>query len=98
MARLVIQKEDILHNYRLICAQTESLVIPVLKANGYGLGAEGLFEILREEGVALMAVSRLEEALPLLSLIHIFGVFFFKYAPYSLLSKLITSCLFCQRK
>lgn len=65
MARLVIQKEDILHNYRLICAQTESLVIPVLKANGYGLGAEGLFEILREEGVALMAVSRLEEALPL---------------------------------
>lgn len=38
MARLVIQKEDILHNYRLICAQTESLVIPVLKANGYGPG------------------------------------------------------------
>ena len=63
MARIVIQREDILENYRLLSAQTP--VIPVLKANGYGLGAEPLFALLKEEGVSLMAVSRLEEALPL---------------------------------
>ncbi len=65
MARLVVQKEDIRHNYRLLCEQAGVPVIPVLKANGYGLGAEGMFEILKEEGAPLVAVSRLEEALPL---------------------------------
>ncbi len=64
MARLVIQKKDILENYRLF--SKDGPVIPVLKANGYGLGAEPLFELLKEEGVTLMAVSRLDEALPLL--------------------------------
>ena len=65
MARLVVEKENIIHNYRLLCEQAGVAVIPVLKANGYGLGAEGLFSVLKEEGCALMAVSRLEEALPL---------------------------------
>ena len=65
MAKLIVEKQHIIHNYRLLCQQAGVAVIPVLKANGYGLGAQGLFEVLKEEGVPLMAVSRLEEALPL---------------------------------
>lgn len=63
--RIVVQKEQIRHNYRLLKETAGVPVLPVLKANGYGLGAEGLFEILKEEGASLVAVSRLEEALPL---------------------------------
>lgn len=63
--RIVVQKEQIRENYRLLKEKAGVPVIPVLKANGYGLGAEGLFEILKEEGASLMAVSRLDEALPL---------------------------------
>lgn len=63
--RIVVQKEDIRHNYRLLSERVGVPVLPVLKANGYGLGAEGMFEILKEEGASLVAVSRLEEALPL---------------------------------
>lgn len=63
--RIVVQKDDIRQNYRLLKERVGVPVIPVLKANGYGLGAEGMFEILKEEGASLVAVSRLEEALPL---------------------------------
>lgn len=62
--KIIVQKEQILNNYRLLKEKAGVPVIPVLKANGYGLGVEGLFEILKEEA-PLMAVSRLEEALPL---------------------------------
>lgn len=65
MAKIIVQKEDIRANYRMLRERAGVPVIPVLKAGGYGLGADGLFEILKEEGVSLMAVSRLEEALPL---------------------------------
>lgn len=65
MAKLIVEKKHILENYRLLKERAGVPLIPVLKANGYGLGAEGLFSILKEEGVSLMAVSRLEEALPL---------------------------------
>lgn len=65
MTRFVIETEALRQNYREICRVTGVPVIPVLKADGYGLGAEPLFALLREEGAALFAVSRLEEALPL---------------------------------
>ncbi len=66
MAKLIIQKQDILDNFNLLRGQTKSLMIPVLKANAYGLGAQELFALLKDEGMLLAAVSRLEEALPLL--------------------------------
>lgn len=66
MARLIVKKEDILHNYRLLRERCVSPVIPVLKANGYGLGAEGLFSLLQSEGATRFAFSRPEEALPFL--------------------------------
>lgn len=65
MAQLIVQKQDIIENYRLLQAHCGVPIIPVLKANGYGLGAQGLFAILKGEGCSLFAVSRLEEALPL---------------------------------
>lgn len=65
MAQLIVQKQDIIDNYRLLKEHCGVPVIPVLKANGYGLGARGLFAILKEEGCPLVAVSRIEEALPL---------------------------------
>ncbi len=65
MAQLIVQKQDIIDNYRLLKEHCGVPVLPVLKANGYGLGAEGLFEILKEEGCPLVAFSRIEEALPL---------------------------------
>lgn len=65
MAQLIVQKQDIIDNYRLMREHCGVPVIPVLKANGYGLGAQGLLEILKQEGCPLVAVSRLEEALPL---------------------------------
>ena len=67
MAQLIVQKQDIIENYRLLKEQCGVPVIPVLKANGYGLGAQGLLEILQEEGCSMVAVSRLEEALALQS-------------------------------
>ena len=63
--RVTVSKEDIRHNYRLLKERAGVPVIPVLKANGYGLGAEGMLEALKEEEVSLVAVSRVEEALPL---------------------------------
>ncbi len=63
--KIIVEKETIRQNYRLLKEKAGVPVIPVLKANGYGLGAEGLFELLKEEGASLMAVSRIEEALPL---------------------------------
>ena len=65
MARLIVKKEDVLYNYRLIAERMGVPVIPVLKGNGYGLGAEALFTLFQAEGVPLIAVSCLEEALPL---------------------------------
>lgn len=66
MNKFVINTTDIIHNYHEIAKLTHALVIPTLKADCYGLGAERVFELLLNEcGVTLFAVSRLEEALPL---------------------------------
>ncbi len=60
-----IKTEDIIHNYRTLCAHTKSCIIPMLKADGYGLGAQKIKDILFEQGARLFAVSRLEEAMAL---------------------------------
>lgn len=63
MAELVINRGAILENYRRY-AET-GRVIPVLKGNGYGLGAQPLRELLRTEGAELFACATPEEALEL---------------------------------
>lgn len=63
MTKFIINKSDIVHNYNEICKNTSALVIPMLKADCYGLGAKKVLEILKEScSVSLAAVSRLEEA------------------------------------
>lgn len=66
MTRFVIDTNDILHNFDLLASKTDALIIPMLKADCYGLGAKKVMELLHgSRGVNLFAVSRLEEALQL---------------------------------
>ena len=65
--RVTVSKEDIRHNYRLLKERAGVPVIPVLKANGYGLGAEGMLEVLKEEEVSL-AQLRLQKSIDLVLL------------------------------
>ena len=66
MTRFVIDKNDIIHNVNEVRRITDAMVIPTLKADCYGLGAEVVFKLLRDEcGILLFAVSRLSEALPI---------------------------------
>ncbi len=58
-----INKQDIVYNFNEISHRSDALVIPTLKANAYGLGANEVSRLLRDTcGVTLFAVSRLEEA------------------------------------
>ncbi len=58
-----VKTQDVAHNYQTLCSHTDALVVPMLKADGYGLGAEKLVEILEQQGASAFAFSRLEEAL-----------------------------------
>lgn len=60
-----ISKSDIRYNYHTVCDQTDALVVPMIKAGGYGMGAQAVLELLEAEGAHVFAVSRLEEALAL---------------------------------
>lgn len=63
MAELQINLSAVLRNYRVYAAG--GTVIPVLKDNAYGLGAEVILRLLRNEGAKLFACSTPEEALRL---------------------------------
>lgn len=65
MTRLVIDLAALRRNYRAIREAVGVPVMPVLKADCYGLGAEKVYEVLLQEGARTFAVSRIEEALPL---------------------------------
>ena len=65
MTRLVVDLAALRRNYRAICKETGVTVIPMLKADCYGLGAQKVFEVLKQEGAQRFAVSRMEEGLPL---------------------------------
>lgn len=65
MSALVVQKESIIENYKIMKNETGVTVIPVLKGNAYGLGDVEMARILWDSGVRLFAASRIEEALRL---------------------------------
>ena len=79
MAELIVNTGALLQNYRRYAEAGQ--VIPILKGNGYGLGAQPLRDLLARQGVTLFACATPEEALALaqpetdllllLSLIHI---------------------------
>jgi alanine racemase len=62
LTTLVIQKDRILGNLEALRIHTDSMIIPVLKGNAYGLGDFELARILSNADVKLFGVSRLEEA------------------------------------
>ena len=63
MAELIVNTGAVLQNYRRYAAAGQ--VIPVLKGNGYGLGARQLRDLLARQGVSLFACATPEEALAL---------------------------------
>lgn len=62
MTYYTVKTEDISHNYKTLCEHTSAMVVPMLKANAYGLGAQKVLEILQDAGADTFALSRLEEA------------------------------------
>lgn len=60
-----VNLSDVAENYKTVAAQTTALVVPMLKADAYGLGAQAVRDRLMDEGVHTFAVSRPEEALAL---------------------------------
>jgi len=64
---LVVEKEKIKENTKKIreYASEKTKIIGVVKCNGYGLGAAEITKCLIENGIAILAVSTVEEALEL---------------------------------
>ena len=63
MAELIVNTGALLQNYRRYAEAGQ--VIPILKGNGYGLGAQPLRDLLARQGVTLFACATPEEALAL---------------------------------
>lgn len=63
MAELIVNTGALISNYRRYAAVGQ--VIPVLKSNGYGLGAQQLREVLCRQGATLFACATASEALRL---------------------------------
>ena len=82
MITLMVQTERILQNYHLLQRQVGNTpMIPVLEANAYGLGDVAVAQLLADEGVKTMAVSRLEEAVRVADAVR--GVDLLLLTPYS---------------
>lgn len=63
MTTLVIQTDRILENFHLVQQKIgNTMIIPDLSANAYGLGDVAVAKLLRAEGLTLFAVSRMDEA------------------------------------
>lgn len=69
---LEVDLDAICDNYRCACAmlQDGAIVIPVLKANAYGMNALVIAETLKEEGAHLFAVASTDEAEQLLNAVE----------------------------
>lgn len=64
--RVIINKNNFLHNYNFIKSQVgNTKIIAVVKANAYGHGAIELSKLLSKEGVYAFAVAYVEEAVNL---------------------------------
>ena len=82
MITLLVQTERILQNYRYLQRQVGNTpMIPVLEANAYGLGDAAVAQLLANEGVRTIAVSRLEEAVRIADTVR--GLDILLLTPYS---------------
>lgn len=62
MTAYTIKTQDVIDNLHTLQQASKATVVPMLKADGYGLGAQKMLELLAAQGVDKFAFSRLEEA------------------------------------
>ena len=60
-----INRAALRHNFRVVKEHAQTNIIAVVKANAYGCGAVECARVFVEEGAAMLAVTRLEEAIEL---------------------------------
>ena len=68
MKTLVVEKQNLKHNLKIINEITEknkTKIIAVIKGNGYGLGLVEYAEFLADNGIEIFAVATVEEAIKL---------------------------------
>lgn len=68
MKTLVVEKQNLKHNLKIIKGITEknkTKIIAVIKGNGYGLGLVEYAEFLADNGIEIFAVATVEEAIKL---------------------------------
>lgn len=70
MPNLYLSAHALSSNYRFLKSKTNSMLIPVLKADAYGHGALFSLNVLLSEGASLFAVSNAYEALELINFIE----------------------------
>lgn len=63
MNKYIIEKDKLINNISVIKSMTDSEIIAMIKCNGYGLGLIPFAKLLVENGIKILAVSELEEAL-----------------------------------
>ena len=68
MNKLVVNRCNLRENFEFLQGQTHAKVVPVVKADGYGLGAVEIVESLIQQGCQEFFVATLEEALELRAL------------------------------
>ena len=82
MITLLVQTERILQNARALQKQVgKTPMIPVLEANAYGRGDAAVAQLLANEGIQTIAVSRLEEAVRIAGAVR--GIDILLLTPYS---------------
>ena len=69
-AKVTVNLEYLRHNMQILQGETQSEVIPVVKSNAYGHGAEKIVKTLMEEGVRRFAFTFLEEFAEVSHLFH----------------------------
>lgn len=79
---LLVQTERILANLRILQKQVGNTpLIPTLEANAFGLGDVAVAQLLANEGIKAVAVSRLEEAVRIAEAVR--GMDIFLLTPYA---------------
>ncbi|WP_297597816.1 alanine racemase [uncultured Cetobacterium sp.] len=66
--KIIVKKENILHNYHYLQKLKNKRIIAVVKANAYGHGIENVVKLLKREGCEYFAVAREYEAKKILNL------------------------------
>lgn len=61
-SKAIINTKNIRHNLRIIREKSDTKIIGIVKANGYGTGINEISKVLRDEGVEMLGVPYVHEA------------------------------------